>query len=210
MRLRNVKNAGLIIDESPYIIKDPMQYKGHFNTLFNNDHPLNIEIGMGKGDFIMAMAIKYPEINFIGLEKYESVLVRAIQKLEGQKIPNLRLICADAIDIDAIFDHEITTLYLNFSDPWPKKRHAKRRLTSPIFLSKYANIFKDTNEIIMKTDNIELYAYSLESLSQDHYYFQEASLDYQDEDNVLTEYESKFRKQNIRINYLHAIKDVKR
>ena len=210
MRLRNVKNAGLIIDESPYIIKDPMQYKGHFNTLFNNDHPLNIEIGMGKGDFIMAMAIKYPEINFIGLEKYESVLVRAIQKLEGQKIPNLRLICADAIEIDAIFDHEITTLYLNFSDPWPKKRHAKRRLTSPIFLSKYANIFKDTNEIIMKTDNIELYAYSLESLSQDHYYFQEASLDYQDEDNVLTEYESKFRKQNIRINYLHAIKDVKR
>ena len=210
MRLRNVKNAGLIIDESPYIIKDPMQYKGHFNTLFNNDHPLNIEIGMGKGDFIMAMAIKYPEINFIGLEKYESVLVRAIQKLDDQKIPNLRLICADAIDIDAIFDHEITTLYLNFSDPWPKKRHAKRRLTSPIFLSKYANIFKDTNEIIMKTDNIELYAYSLESLSQDHYYFQEASLDYQDEDNVLTEYESKFRKQNIRINYLHAIKDVKR
>ncbi len=210
MRLRNVKNAGLIIDESPYIIKDPMQYKGHFNTLFNNDHPLNIEIGMGKGDFIMAMAIKYPEINFIGLEKYESVLVRAIQKLEGQKIPNLRLICADAIEIDAIFDHEITTLYLNFSDPWPKKRHAKRRLTSPIFLSKYANIFKDINEIIMKTDNIELYAYSLESLSQDHYYFQEASLDYQDEDNVLTEYESKFRKQNIRINYLHAIKDVKR
>lgn len=209
MRLRNVKNAMNIVNESKYTILNPEDYKGKINTLFNNDNKeLRIEIGMGKGDFIIGMAEAYPEVNFIGIEKYESVMVRAIQKLSEKELPNLKLIRMDAIMIDQVFDHEVSTLYLNFSDPWPKTRHAKRRLTSDLFLSKYDSIFIGLPHITQKTDNIGLFAYSLSSLSQYGYTLNKVSLDLDKEDmfNVETEYETKFKSIGTKINYLDAVK----
>lgn len=208
MRLRNVKNARIIVESSNYVINNPKDYIGKYKTLFNNDKPINIEIGMGKGDFIIGMAKKYPNINFIGIEKYESVMVRAIEKLENIELPNLKLIRMDAIEIDKVFNKEINTLYLNFSDPWPKKRHAKRRLTSEIFLKLYDNIFISTPHIIQKTDNIGLFASSLVSLSKYGYTLENVSLDLKNEsiDNVVTEYENKFMKIGTNINYLDAKK----
>lgn len=208
MRLRNVKNAKNIVDNSKYVINNPKEYIGSYQTLFNNDNPINIEIGMGKGDFIIGMAKKYPNINFIGIEKYESVMVRAIEKLENIDLPNLKLIRMDAIEIDKVFNKEINTIYLNFSDPWPKKRHAKRRLTSEIFLKLYDEIFISTPHIIQKTDNIGLFASSLVSLSKYGYTLEEVSLDLKNEgiDNVVTEYENKFMSLGTNINYLNAKK----
>ena len=208
MRLRNVKNAKVIVENSNYIINNPEEYIGKYKNIFNNNNPINIEIGMGKGDFIIGMAEKYPNINFIGIEKYESVMVRAIEKLANKKLDNLKLIRMDAIDIDKVFDKEINTIYLNFSDPWPKKRHAKRRLTSNIFLSLYDKVFKDIPHIIQKTDNIGLFAYSLESLSKYGYTLDNVSLDLasEDIDNVVTEYENKFMNLGVKINYLNAKK----
>jgi len=209
MRLRNVKNAAYLVDNSDYVIKKPQEFIGKFQCLFSNNNPINIEIGMGKGDFIIGMAEKNPDINFIGIEKYESVMVRAIEKLENKKINNLKLIRMDAIEIDKVFDKEINTIYLNFSDPWPKKRHAKRRLTSNIFLSLYDKVFEGTPHVIQKTDNIGLFAYSLESLSKYGYTLEKVSLDLQNEDidNVVTEYENKFMNMGVKINYLDAKKN---
>ena len=208
MRLRNVKNAYEIVNNSNYVIKNPEQHIGKYKELFNNDNPINIEIGMGKGDFIIGMAKKYPNTNFIGIEKYESVMVRAIEKLENIDLPNLKLIRMDAINIDKVFDKEINTIYLNFSDPWPKKRHAKRRLTSDIFLKLYDKIFISTPHIIQKTDNILLFASSIESLVDYGYKFNKVSLDleHEDIDNVITEYENKFMSMGTKINYLDAYK----
>ena len=208
MRLRNVKNADIIVNNSNYVIKSPEKYIGKYNEIFNNNNLINIEIGMGKGDFIIGMAKKYPDINFIGIEKYESVMVRAIEKLDNIDLPNLKLIRMDAISINKIFNKEINTIYLNFSDPWPKKRHAKRRLTSDIFLKLYDDIFISTPHIIQKTDNILLFASSIESLSNYGYAFNKISLDLKNEDidNVVTEYENKFMNMGININYLDAYK----
>ena len=208
MRLRNVKNAVNIVNNSNYCINEPEKYKGNFKKVFENDNPIHLEIGMGKGDFIINMALTYPNINFIGMEKYESVMVRAIEKLKDLEINNLKLIRYDATTIDKVFDKEIDTLYLNFSDPWPKTRHAKRRLTSPIFLNLYDKIFKGENKIIQKTDNINLFSYSIESLSNYGYKFEKVSLDLHKEDipNIKTEYEKKFSSQGIKINYLNAKK----
>lgn len=155
------------------------------------------------------MSKRYPNINFIGVEKYESVMVRAIEKLDGTLLPNLKLVRYDATNIDEIFNKEIDTLYLNFSDPWPKFRHAKRRLTSPIFLEKYDRIFASTNKIIQKTDNIGLFAYSLETLNNYGYTFNKVSLDLHSEDipNVETEYEKKFSSLGVKINYLNVEKN---
>lgn len=208
MRLRNVKNAVNIVNNSKYVITEPVIYKKNFKNLFKNDNPIHLEIGMGKGDFIINMALTYPNINFIGIEKYESVMVRAIEKLENKEINNLKLIRYDATTIDEIFEKEIDTLYLNFSDPWPKKRHAKRRLTSPEFLSLYDKIFISENHIIQKTDNIGLFAYSLETLNNYGYKFNKISLDLHNEDipNIQTEYERKFSSMGTKINYLNAKK----
>ncbi len=195
MRLRNVKGAKDVIEKSDYIINNYYDYKGKFNLLFNNDNPIHIEIGMGKGDFIIGMALNNPSINFIGIEKFDSVLVRAVQKLEGQNIPNLRLIRMDALDIDNVFFKEVECLYLNFSDPWPKERHARRRLTSDVFLSKYDSIFRDLCNIVMKTDNRKLFEYSIMSFNNYGYSIDMLSLDLYNDDltgNVQTEYEKKF------------------
>ena len=209
MRLRNVKNAINIVNESNYVIKNPEEYIGNYKKIFNNNNPINIEIGMGKGDFIIGMSKKYPNINFIGIEKYESVMVRAIEKINEEDISNLKLIRMDAINIDSIFKKEIDTIYLNFSDPWPKKRHTKRRLTSDIFLEKYEKIFKKEPHIIQKTDNTSLFAYSIKSLVNNDYKFNRVSLDLKEEkdiDNVITEYENKFMSMGVKINYLDAYK----
>lgn len=208
MRLRNVKNAKEIVNNSEYIILEPNKHKGKYKEIFKNNNPIRIEIGMGKGDFIIGMAEKYPNINFIGIEKYESVMVRAIEKLENKNIKNLRLIRMDAITIDKVFNKEIDTIYLNFSDPWPKTRHAKRRLTSDIFLKLYDKIFISTPHIIQKTDNILLFASSIESLSKNGYTLEKVSLDLKNTDieNVLTEYETKFMNMGVKINYLDAYK----
>ncbi len=206
MRLRNIKNAKEIIENSSMVIKKPQELKGNFKSLFSNDHEIHIEIGMGKGKFIYEMALKYPNINFIGIEKYASILVRAIEK--SSPLPNLRFLCLDAKLLKDIFDHEISCIYLNFSDPWPKKRHAKRRLTSPEFLDIYEDLFVDAKHIIQKTDNLILFASSLLNINNAGYHFNEVSLDLANTDieNIETEYEQKFKKQGIKINYLNATK----
>lgn len=195
MRLRNVKGAKEIIDNSSYIIKNPNDYGGNYQKIFKNNNPIHIEIGMGKGDFIIENAKKYPNINFIGIEKFDSVIVRAVQKLENEEIPNLKLIKIDANEIDDLFDKEISVIYLNFSDPWPKARHAKRRLSSEIFLNKYDSVFIDKKRIIMKTDNRKLFEYSIKSFTDYGYKIEDISLNLYEDDiknNIPTEYETRF------------------
>ena len=166
---------------------------------------------MGKGDFIIENALRYPNINFIGIEKYSSVLARAIEKLHDKELSNLRLIRMDANFIEDVFDKEIDTIYLNFSDPWPKKRTAKRRLSSDVFLDKYKNLFKKDHNIIMKTDNMNLFEYSLESFSRNGYILEKVSLDLHSSDienNIETEYEKKFVAKGNKIYYVSAKKLV--
>ncbi|MGM9877545.1 MAG: tRNA (guanosine(46)-N7)-methyltransferase TrmB [Bacilli bacterium] len=204
MRLKHIKNANIIISESEYIVNNPTEYKGKWNKLFNNDNKIEIEIGTGKGKFIINKALENKNINYIGIEKYDSPLVGAVKKLDQLDINNLKLICFDAINIDEIFDHEIDKIYLNFSDPWPKKRHAKRRLTSKVFLSKYENVFKNEKHIQMKTDNDDLYTYSLESFKENGYEIKETNTNYFD--SITTEYEDKFISIGKNINYIDVVK----
>jgi len=208
MRLKNVKNAKEIIINGKYYIDNPKEYKGLWNKLFDNNNPIYIEIGMGKGDFIINNAIEFPDINFIGIEKYDSVIARAIQKSNELELNNLKLIRLDALNIDEVFEKEIDKIYLNFSDPWPKERHTKRRLTSPIFLTKYDNIFKDKKIIEMKTDNIDLFNYSKISFEEYGYILEYVTNDLHKENifNIMTEYEKKFSERGIKINKLIAIK----
>ena len=210
MRLKNVKGASDVIKASNYVILNPNDYKGKWEELFNNNNPIHIEIGMGKGDFIIGMAKMYPNINFIGIEMYDSVIVKAVQKLENENISNIKLIRMDARLIEDVFYKEIDLIYLNFSDPWPKNRTAKRRLTHERFLNRYENIFKDKKVIYMKTDNIDLFAFSIESLSEFGYKLKNVSLDLHNSDfenNVMTEYERKFTSKGVKINRLEAYKD---
>ena len=209
MRLRNVKNAKEIVSNSSFVVQSPKEYRGKYNKeVFGNDNPIHLEIGMGKGNFLIDKAIKNPNINFVGVEKYESVLCRALEKLEKTDLKNLKIIRMDAIELNEVFDKEIDTIYLNFSDPWPKKRHAKRRLTSHVFLPIYDQIFKDTKNIVQKTDNVLLFESSIVSLSTYGYTIEEISLDLESTgmENSLTEYEAKFMSQGIKINYLKATK----
>ena len=205
MRLKHIKNADVIISASPYLVKDPMEYKGKWNELFGNDNPIEIEIGTGKGKFIISKALANKNINYIGIEKYDSPLVSAVKKLnEVEEVPNLKLICFDAANIDQIFNKEIDKIYLNFSDPWPKKRHAKRRLTSSIFLVKYDNLFKENKRIELKTDNDDLFDYSVQSFKENGYSILKVDRDFFDE--FTTEYEEKFIARGKNINYVIAQK----
>lgn len=210
MRLRNVKNKQQIMDSSNYLVRNPKEYRGSWNKIFNNNHPIHIEIGTGKGQFTIGMALQYPDINFIGIEKYDSVIARALEKIpEG--IPNLCMIRMDALEIEEVFSKEISTIYLNFSDPWPKKRQRKRRLTSEVFLEKYDSLFIGDANIVQKTDNAKLFEYSLCSLSQNGYRLLEISLDLHHseiEGNVMTEYEEKFSKRGQNIYYVSANKKL--
>lgn len=156
MRLRNVKNKGEIMKQSSYLVEDPFSFKGKWKSYFKNNHPIYIEIGMGKGKFILENAIHNPNINYIGIEKNDSVIARALEKIpEG--LENLKMIRMNALEIENVFSHEVDKIYLNFSDPWPKKRHHDRRLTSKIFLEKYDCIVTENCDIEMRTDNEELF-----------------------------------------------------
>ncbi|MFV0396319.1 MAG: tRNA (guanosine(46)-N7)-methyltransferase TrmB [Coprobacillaceae bacterium] len=199
MRLRNNPKAGEILEEnSDFVITNPNSYKGKWDTVFLNSHPIHIEIGMGKGDFIYQLALQNPSINYIGIEKYPSVLAIAVKKVDSLgKLPNLKLLSFDAISLREIFEtNEIAQIYLNFSDPWPKNRHAKRRLTSETFLPIYKDVLKDTGTIEFKTDNQGLFEYSLVSFNENKLSFQYVSLDLHKSDemehNIMTEYERKF------------------
>ena len=207
MRLRNVKDKEEILNNCKYLIKNPEDYKGKWKELFNNDNPIYIEIGMGKGKFILEKALKYKDINYIGIEKFDSVMAKAIKKIPDD-LDNLKLIRMNALDIDKVFSKEIDLIYLNFSDPWPKTRWHNRRLTSKIFLDKYDTLFKDTKRIEMKTDNEDLFIYSLETLSSYGYALSEISFDYHNEekDIIMSEYELRFKTMGENVYHLFAQK----
>jgi len=203
MRLRNIPGAGEVIEKSPYVIHNPEAYFGKYDTVFHKKQPLYIEIGMGKGKFIIEMAKKYPEKNFIGIEMYSSVLLRALQKMEvldetGETPLNLRFMCLDARNLTKIFSKgEVDGIYLNFSDPWPKDRHAKRRLPSRQFLSLYNEILNSSGKIEFKTDNRDLFEFALEELGPAGWKAEVVTYDLHQEKelvkgNVMTEYEEKF------------------
>ena len=204
MRLKHIKNADVIIASSPYLVQNPNDYKGKWKELFGNDNPIEIEIGTGRGKFITSLAIDNPNINYIGIEKYDSPLVTAVKRLENVNISNLKLICMDAKNINDVFDKEIDKIYLNFSDPWPKKRHTKRRLTSSEFLKLYDNLFKNDKKIQMKTDNDDLYEYSLVSFEENGYEIIKTDTSFKD--IYTTEYEDKFTALGKNINYIYVVK----
>ncbi len=207
MRFRNLKNKENILDESTYVIKNPEEYRGMWKKVFNNNNPLYIEIGMGKGKFIIENAIKNPNINYIGIERQDNALARAVKKVPVG-LSNLRLISMDAMNIEKVFDKEVDRIYLNFSDPWPKKRQGKRRLTSKIFLDKYENIFKKESNIFLRTDNEGLYTFSIESLSSSGYSLYDVTFDLHRDfsDLITTEYEDKFSSNGDKIYSLKARK----
>lgn len=203
MRLRNIPGAGEAVAESLYVIHEPQQYKGKHREIFGNDHPIHIEIGMGKGKFIIQMAKLHPEINYIGIELYSSVLLRALQKMDQlrqtDQVPeNLRFMCIDAKLLGSVFDREeIDRIYLNFSDPWPKDRHAKRRLPSKEFLKLYEGFLKQDGTLEFKTDNRGLFDFAVEELPKAGWESLAITYDLHHDDkmkegNVMTEYEEKF------------------
>ena len=205
MRLRNVKNKE-ILDKSPYIISEPFSFKGKWKEEFKNNNPIHLEIGMGKGQFLINMALNNPNINFIGIEKFDSVMVRTLEKMANYELNNIKVIKIDASDILDVFDDEISKIYLNFSDPWPKRRHAKKRLTSEVFLKKYEQL--GNLDIEQKTDNRKLFEYSLQSFVNNNYKILDLSLDlHNDKENIITtEYEDKFTKRNQIIYYINVKK----
>lgn len=198
MRLRNIPAAAPAVEASDLCIKDAASHKGHWNEIFGNDHPIRIEIGMGKGRFIMDLAARNPDINYLGMERYESVLYRGLQKLEENPLPNLRLLCEDAALLPDFFEKgELDRIYLNFSDPWPKDRHAKRRLTSRQFLERYDKVLKGDGQIEFKTDNVGLFDFSLEEIDAAGWNLDAFTRDLHhdtamNEGNIMTEYEEKF------------------
>lgn len=209
MRLRNVKNKEEILNGSKYLIKNPEEYIGKWDQLFEKKQPIYIEIGMGKGKFLIENAIKYPDINFIGIEKYDSVVAKSLPKIpEG--LTNIVVIRMDALNIDKVFDKEIERIYLNFSDPWPKVRHSMRRLSSRVFLEKYDKIFKGEKNIYLRTDNRDLFIFSLESFSQYGYVLHDINLnlhEIEQPDIITTEYEDKFVEAGLPIYQVVATKE---
>lgn len=197
MRLRNVPRAEGVIEASEFAIKDPISMKGCWNELFGNDNPIHIEIGMGKGRFIMGMAKLHPDINYVGIERQKSVIFRAVEKIDADPLPNVRLIMCDAEELPMIFEKdEVDRIYLNFSDPWPKDRHANRRLTSHIFLDIYKKFLKADGVVAFKTDNRPLFDWSLISVVDSGWKTKDVTFDLHNseymEGNVMTEYEERF------------------
>ena len=198
MRLRNIPGADEAIADSPHCIQEPMAEKGRWHLIFGNENPIHIEIGMGKGQFIMKLAKEHPDINYIGIERYSSVLLRALQKMEIEPLPNIRFLCMDASIITEVFDkEEVAKIYLNFSDPWPKERHAKRRLTSRQFFERYDKILAGNGVVEFKTDNDDLFAFSMEEVAEAGWTLDAHTFDLHhdpvlNEGNVMTEYEEKF------------------
>ena len=209
MEYIKIKNADKIVKDSPYVVNNPSVYKNKWHKeAFKNNNPIYLELGMGRGDFIIDMAKTYPNINFIGLEVNDSQMVNAINRLQKENLKNLKLINIDASEVANIFGKEIDTIYLTFCDPWPKKIDERRRFTHESFLKLYDRIFKKDKHIILKTDNKGFFAYSLETLSQYWYFFERVSLDlHHDENpikNIMTNYEKQYFKEGRPIYYLDA------
>ncbi len=201
MRLRNITGSREVIAENAFVIHDPEKRKGQWKAVFGNDQPIRLEIGMGKGRFLMTLAAQHPEFNYLGIEKYSSVLLRALQKMEEDPLPNLRFIRMDAEYITDVFaEGEIDRIYLNFSDPWPKDRHAKRRLPSRQFLERYDVILKKDGRIEFKTDNRDLFDFAVEEIGGTKWKIDAITYDLHHDEkmmegNVMTEYEERFSSQ---------------
>ena len=201
MRLRHIPGAEEAIAAHPACLEKENLTPGSWQEVFGNEHPIRLEIGMGKGRFLMTLAAQNPEINYVGLERYSSVLYRAIQKYDEEPLINLRFLCVDAKELPEIFEKgEVDRIYLNFSDPWPKDRHAKRRLTSPSFLAIYDQILKSDGVIEFKTDNRDLFDWSLEQVEPAGWQIVSKTFDLHhdaamNEGNVMTEYEERFSSQ---------------
>ena len=231
MRLRNIPRAEGVLQAHPIVIKEENNQKGKWNQIFGNDHPIYIEIGMGKGQFLMTLAKQNPDINYIGIERYSSVLLRAVEKYEefcgrdivpgkegmelpelivDPELPNIRFVCMDAgLITDAFAPGEVARIYLNFSDPWPKKRHARRRLTSKEFLKRYDQILAKDGRVEFKTDNRDLFAFSLEEVTEAGWTLEASTWDLHHDEtmnqgNVMTEYEAKFSSMGNPIHKLIA------
>ncbi len=197
MRLRNIPHADDVILAHAAAIKNETEQKGNWHTLFGNNHPIHIEIGMGKGQFLLTLAKKYPTINYIGIERYSSVLLKGLQKRARLELENIYFLCIDARDLADIFGPgEVSRIYLNFSDPWPKDRHAKRRLTSVNFMEVYDKVLKPDGVVEFKTDNRGLFEFSLGSIQEAGWKIKYHTFDLHHseyaEGNVMTEYEMKF------------------
>lgn len=214
MRLRNVKGAREVMASNEYVFADPENMGGTWSEIFGNNNPIHIEIGMGKGKFITTLAAMNPEINYVGIEKYSSVLIRAVEKQNELMLPNLKFIRMDAENIVNIFNKdEVDRIYLNFSDPWPKDRHAKRRLTSKEYFARYDRILKHEGEVMFKTDNRELFDFSLEQVKEAGWNLEAYTYDLHNdakmnEGNVMTEYETKFSEEGKPINKLIANRSI--
>ena len=212
MRLRNVKGSREAIQESIYVVHEEETRAGSWHDIFGNDHPIHIEIGMGKGQFIMELARRNPDINYLGIEKYSSVLVRAIEKREQEEdMTNLYFIRMDAEYIENVFaENEVANIYLNFSDPWPKDRHARRRLTSTHFFEHYDHILAPDGRVMFKTDNRPLFDFSLEQVPEAGWTLENYTYDLHhseyNEGNIMTEYEKNFVSKGMKIHMLEARK----
>ena len=212
MRLRNIPGARDVMEENKYVFTEPIGMKGTWNQVFGNENPIHIEIGMGKGRFVTTLATMNPDINYVGIEKYSSVLLRAVEKQDEQQLPNLRFIRMDAEAIMEVFgEYEVSRVYLNFSDPWPKDRHAKRRLTSKEFFARYHVILKKDGEVQFKTDNRVLFDFSVEEVGNAGWTLKLVTYDLHNdatmnEGNVMTEYEERFSAKGTPINKLVAVR----
>lgn len=213
MRLRNIPGADDVIRRHPIAVKESKEYKGKWNTLFENSNPIHIEIGMGKGQFILTLAKQNPQINYIGIERYSSVLLRALEKFDTEEfceLTNVRFICMDAMELPDVFEaEEVQKIYLNFSDPWPKKRHARRRLTSTVFFAQYDKVLAKDGVVEFKTDNRPLFEFSLEQVEEAGWKLLGFTFDLHhdaamNQGNVMTEYEEKFSAQGNPIHKLIA------
>ena len=208
MEYIKIKNADQIIRKSDYLVVNPEKYKNKWSDVFGNKNPICLELGMGRGDFIIDMARAIPNMNFIGIEINESQMVNAVNNLQNKKIPNLKLICMDATYLDKVFGKEINTIYLTFPEPWPKKIDDRKRLTHPVYLKLYDKIFKKKKHIILKTDNKGYFARSLEYLSNYWYTFNRISMDLHHDEisipNIMTNYEKQYYKEKRPIYYVDA------
>lgn len=209
MRLRNIPGAEAALAEYPTFVQNPVSFKGKWHERFGNNNPIHVEIGCGKGRFINTLAALHPDINFIAVELKAEVVLRALQRTEYREIPNLAFVQYNAAMLTDLFaDHEITRLYLNFSDPWPKTRHAKRRLTYSSFLQTYRQVLKPDGEVHLKTDNEKLFEFSLNQFAAERFQLRNITFDLhqskQAADNVMTEYEERFSSRGQRIYRVEA------
>ena len=203
-----VKNASSILESNSYLVKDPFAYKGKWASVFKNNNPICLELGMGRGTFIIEMAKTHPNINYIGLELDKNQTATALKNIKDLQLNNLKMINADALKVAEIFGREIDTIYLTFSEPWPKKGDEKKRFTAINYLKLYDRIFKKHKHIILKTDNKILFASSLENLSSYWYTFDKVSVDLHNDErkieNIMTDFERQYYKEHRQIYYVDA------